>query len=76
MSIRLHRRGNSVGPRVPKPMLDQPGFAEGSQVEAGRPVIGPARRGRITMAELLEWFTPDNTPGEVDWGATTGRHLW
>jgi antitoxin component of MazEF toxin-antitoxin module len=29
MSISPHRWGNSVGPRVPRPMLEQPGLAEG-----------------------------------------------
>jgi antitoxin MazE len=80
MSITLHRWGNSVGLRVPKPMLAQLGLAEGSQVEvkveAGRLVVEPARRGRMTMAELLEGFTPDDRPGEIDWGPAAGREAW
>ena len=80
MPITLHRWGNSVGLRVPKPMLEQPGLTEGSQVdvriEAGRLVIEPARRARMTMAELLEGFTGDDRPGEVDWGPEVGREVW
>ncbi|MSP02976.1 MAG: AbrB/MazE/SpoVT family DNA-binding domain-containing protein [Acetobacteraceae bacterium] len=80
MSITLHRWGNSVGLRVPKPMLEQLGLAEGSQVEvkveAGRLVIEPARRGRMTMAELLEGFTPGDKPEEIDWGPPAGREVW
>jgi len=80
MSITLHRWGNSVGLRVPKPMLEQLGLAEGSQVEvkveAGRLVIEPARRARLTMAELLEGFSGDDRPGEVDWGPAAGREVW
>ena len=80
MSITLHRWGNSVGLRVPKPMLEQLGLAEGSQVdvkvEGGRLVIEPARRRRMTMAELLEGVTPDDKPGEVDWGPPVGREVW
>jgi antitoxin MazE len=80
MSIALHRWGNSVGLRVPKPMLEQLGLAEGSRVdvriEAGRLVIEPARRPRLTMAELLEGFTQDDQPGEVDWGPPAGRETW
>ena len=80
MSITLHRWGNSVGLRVPKPMLEQLGLAEGSQVdvkvEAGRLVIEPARRGRMTMAELLEGFSRDDRPEEVDWGPAVGRETW
>jgi antitoxin MazE len=80
MSITLHRWGNSVGLRVPKPMLEQLGLAEGSQVEikveAGRLVVEPARRGRMTMAELLEGFTPEDRQSEVDWGPAAGREAW
>jgi antitoxin component of MazEF toxin-antitoxin module len=61
-------------------MLEQLGLAEGSQVdvkvEAGRLIIEPARRARITMAELLEGFTQDDKPGEVDWGLAAGREVW
>ncbi len=80
MSITLHRWGNSVGLRVLKPMLEQLGLSEGSQVdvrlEAGRLIIEPARQGRLTMAELPEGFTPDDAPGELDWGGATGREVW
>jgi len=80
MSITLHRWGNSVGLRVPKPMLAQLGLSEGSQVdvtiEAGRLVIEPARHRRLRMAELLEGFTPEDRPGELDWGAPAGREAW
>jgi len=80
MSITLHRWGNSVGLRVPKPMLQQLGLAEGSQVEvkieAGRLVIEPARPARMTMAELLEGFTSGERPGEVDWSTPAGREVW
>jgi antitoxin MazE len=80
MSITLHRWGNSVGLRVPKPMLEQLGLAEGSHVdvriEAGRLIIEPARHGRMTMAELLEGFAQDNVPGEVEWGGAAGREVW
>ena len=61
-------------------LLEQLGLAEGSQVdvkvEGGRLVIEPARRRRMTMAELLEGFTPDDKPGEVDWGPPVGREVW
>ena len=80
MSITLHRWGNSVGLRVPKPMLEQLGLGEGSRVdikvEAGRLVLVPVRHPRMTMAELLEGFTPDDQPGELDWGPPVGREVW
>src|SRR5690242_8758718 len=80
LSVRLHRWGNSVGLRLPKALLGQLGLAEGSEVEVSvernRLVIQPARRRRYTMAELLEGFTPDDRPEEVDWGPPVGREVW
>ncbi len=80
MPITLHRWGNSVGLRIPKPMLEQLGLKEGAEVdvkvEGNRLVIEPATRRRYTMAELLEGFTPDDRPGEVDWGPPVGREVW
>lgn len=80
MSVTLHRWGNSVGLRLPKPLLEQLGLGEGSKVdvkvEAGRLVIEPVRRKRLTMAELLEGITPDDRPELVDWGPPVGREVW
>ncbi len=80
MSVTLHRWGNSVGLRLPKPLLEQLGLKEGSEVdikiEGNRIVVEPARRQRYTMAELLEGMTPDNRPEEVDWGPPVGREVW
>jgi len=80
MSITLHRWGNSVGLRVPKPMLEQLGLAEGSQVdikvEGDRLVIERHRPRRLTLQEVLKGFTPDNQPGEVDWGPPVGKEVW
>ncbi|HEX9105620.1 MAG TPA: hypothetical protein VF832_00295, partial [Longimicrobiales bacterium] len=28
------------------------------------------------LEDLLEAITPDNVPGEVDWGPTLGREAW
>jgi antitoxin MazE len=79
MSVTLHRWGNSVGLRLPKPLLEQLGLKEGSEVdvkvENNRLVIEPSRR-RYTMAELLEGFTPNDRPGEVDWGPPVGNEVW
>jgi antitoxin MazE len=80
MSLTLHRWGNSVGLRLPKPLLEQLGLKEGSEVdvkvENNRLVIEPARRRRYTMAELLEGFTPDDRSSEVDWGPPVGKEVW
>ena len=80
MSITLHRWGNSVGLRLPKPMLEQLGLAEGSQVdvkvEGDRLVIERHRPRRLTLQEVLKGFSPDNQPGEVDWGPPVGKEVW
>lgn len=79
MPVTLHRWGNSVGLRVPKPLLEQLGLKEGAEVdlkvEGTRLVIEPISRRRYTMAELLEGFTRDDQPGEVDWGRPVGREI-
>ena len=80
MSVTLHRWGNSVGLRVPKPLLEQFGLGEGStvalRVENGRLIIEPERKRRLTMSELLEGITPDDRPELVDWGPPVGREVW
>jgi antitoxin MazE len=78
--VTLHRWGNSVGLRVPKPRLEQLGLGKGSKVdvkvENGCLIIGPERKRRLTMAELLEGYSPDDQPGEIDWGPPVGREVW
>ena len=56
MPVTLHRLGNSIGLRIPKPLLEQLGLGEGSRVdvkiENGRLVIEPHRK-KLTLKELL-----------------------
>ena len=76
MGVILKKWGNSVGVRLPKPMLDQIGLKEGSEVEiaieGGRLIIRPRRE---TLAELLAQCRPENRPEPVDWGPPVGREL-
>jgi antitoxin MazE len=76
MSITLQKWGNSVGVRLPKPMLAQLGLAEGAQVdvllEGDHLVIRPAR---LKLADLLAQCTPENRPEPVDWGPDVGREI-
>jgi antitoxin MazE len=80
MAVTLHRWGNSVGLRVPKPLLEQLGLGEGSKVdvrvEDGRLVIEPHRTRRMTLKDVLDGFTADDRPGEVDWGPPVGKEVW
>jgi antitoxin MazE len=80
MAVTLHRWGNSVGVRLPKPLLEQLGLGEGSKVdvkvEAGRLVIEPCRARRPTLEDVLKGFGPDDQPGEVGWGKPVGKEVW
>jgi antitoxin MazE len=69
LAVTLQKWGNSVGVRLPKPMLEQLGLAEGAQVdvlvEGDHLVI---RRRRLNLAELLADCRPENRPEPVDFG--------
>lgn len=76
MSVALQRWGNSLGVRLPKPLLEQVGMSEGISVdivaEDDHLVI---RRARPKLAELLAQCRPENRPDEVDFGPPVGREL-
>ena len=78
MPVTLQKWGHSVGVRLPKPMLEQVGLAEGAQVdvlvEGVHLVIRQARR-HPTLAELLAQCKPQNRPEPVDWGPDVGREI-
>jgi antitoxin MazE len=80
VSVTLHKGGNSVGLRLPKPLLEQLGLKEGAQVdvkvEGDRLVIERHRPKRLTLQDVLKGFTPDDQPGEVDWGPPVGKEVW
>lgn len=80
MSIILHRWGNSVGLRVPKPILEQLGLGEGSRVdlkvEGNRLVIEHHRPECLTLRDVLSGYSADDQPGEVDWGQPAGKEVW
>ena len=76
MPLTLQKCGNSVGVRLPKPMLAQIGLKEGRQVdvqlEGDHLVIHPKK---LSLASLLAQCTPDNRPETIDWGPPTGREI-
>jgi antitoxin MazE len=80
MSVTLHRWGNSIGLRLPKPLLEQLGLGEGSKVdlriEGGHLVIEPQRTRKLTLKDVLAGFTPDDQPGELGWGKPVGKEVW
>lgn len=76
MSVTLRKWGNSVGVRLPKPMLEQVGLKEGAEVdvsvEGNRLII---KHRRVTLAELLARCKPENRPDPVKWGPDVGREI-
>lgn len=67
MRTEVARWGNSLALRLPRPIADQTGFAEGTpveiEVEDGRIVIRPAVP-HYALDDLLSGITPDNLPDE------------
>ena len=76
MAVTLQKWGNSVGIRLPKPMLEQVGLKEGAQVdvliEGDHLVI---RRKKLTLAEILAQCKPENRPDTIDWGPPVRREI-
>ncbi|WP_158929098.1 AbrB/MazE/SpoVT family DNA-binding domain-containing protein [Acidisphaera sp. S103] len=76
MAVTLHKWGNSVGVRLPKPMLEQVGLREGAQVDVlveGNHLV--IRRKRLNLADLLAQCKPENRPDPADWGPPVGREI-
>jgi antitoxin MazE len=76
MAVTLQKWGNSIGVRLPKPILQQVGLAEGSRVdvvvEGDHLVI---RRQRPKLADLLAQCKPENRHETIDFGPPVGREL-
>jgi antitoxin MazE len=76
MAVTLQKWGNSVGVRLPRPMLEQVGLKEGSPVEVlveGDHLV--IRRRRLKLAELLAQCKPENRPDPIDFGPPVGREI-
>ena len=76
MAVTLQKWGNSVGVRLPKPMLEQIGLKEGAQVEVlveGSHLV--IRRKRLNLGDLLAQCKPENRPDPIDFGPPAGREI-
>jgi antitoxin MazE len=76
LAVTLRKWGNSIGVRVPKPMLVQVGLEEGAQVEVlieGDHLV--IRREKPRLADLLAQCKPENRPDTVDFGPPVGRAI-
>lgn len=76
MAVTLQKWGNSVGVRIPKPMLEQAGLREGTEVDVlveGDHIV--IRRGKLKLADLLAQCKPENRPDTIDFGPPVGREI-
>jgi len=76
MLVKLQELDGYLGLRLPMDLCQQLGLTDGSRVsvriEEGRLIVQPIPR----LAEVLAGFTPDDRPGEVDWGPPVGKEVW
>lgn len=80
MQVRVQKWGNSLAVRIPRIFAAETSIEEGCSVEMsvadGELRLRPLRSPVYRLEDLLEGITPDNVPGEVDWGPTLGRETW
>jgi antitoxin MazE len=81
MIAKIAKWGNSIGVRIPKPLLEVVGLADNDNVEIivedKTLVIRPTRE-RLTIDKLFKEWDGENTPQLYDWGesdAPVGREL-
>lgn len=68
--------GNSLAVRIPKPVAEEAGVAEGDPIvlEAARGQIKLRRQESVpSLKELVEQITPENRYGEILSGPEQGR---
>ena len=77
--IRVTKWGNSNAVRLPKTVLEKAQIREGDEleihVEKGRIALSPVSS-KQTLENLVSRITPENAPGELDWGNPAGRERW
>lgn len=68
--------GNSLAVRIPKPLAEQAGVAEGDpiEIEAERGQIKVKRKSRVpTLQKLVAQITPENRYPEIPTGPERGK---
>jgi len=78
--IRVHKWGNSLAIRIPRPFAVQAGVSEGTEVDLavsrGRLVAAPLSAKRYRLRDLLAGVTAGNLHGEQDFGRAVGLEAW
>ncbi len=82
MITKVQKWGNSQGLRLSRELLADVHVDVGDSVEVtvrgGSLVVTPARRvrGGVDLKDLVSRIPKGYEPGELDWGAPTGREVW
>ncbi len=80
MTGQVEKWGDGLAVRIPAEAAVALGLAEGTAVdvgvEAGKLVVRPPGKPKLTLAELVAKITPENRHGEVDWGPPMGNEVW
>ena len=80
MTTRVHKWGNSLALRIPKPFAEEAGLEPDSVVDItvkdGALLITPTPKRKRQLQELLSGITEENRHGETDWGKPVGREIW
>ena len=75
----VQKWGNSLAVRIPKPLAEQAGVAEGTEVDVvarqGQIIIRPAKP-RYSLADLVDGITDENRHAETDLGPPLGNEVW
>ena len=79
MGVKTHisKWGASLAVRIPKPIAEQWGVREGSEIEMA-PLDGHLvlRKKTRPLAEMLDQITPENLHPEQDAGPPVGNEEW
>lgn len=80
METRVHKWGNSLALRIPKPLATEVGLQHNSAVELwvddGKLVIVPVVKPALSLDELLAQVTAENLHREIDVGSAVGNEVW
>jgi antitoxin MazE len=79
MTATLQRWGNSLGLRLPRPLLNQLGLREGTEVDIrvdGERLVITRASPCPSLRELMAGITPEDRPEELEWGPPTGKEAW
>ena len=80
MNTRVHRWGNSLAIRIPKPVASELGLENNSEVELayseGKLTISPVIVTKYSLTDLISAINKSNLHKEVDAGSPKGSEVW